>query len=200
MSEGRGSLARLNPLLSCRLIRCAALRRLHPRRESLHTRPVRRNRRAVPGEIACISGRIQWPWFLPTFALFHFCASVDSVANSEPTWALRTTADFTRRNAASGAGISLPALGDQGYCLTCAGRLENGGEVDQSDSLVYFPEDREAGFVLLCTGKLRSALRLRTHQAGKMREYRKEKGLLAPFLEPRLGTRGQNAKSFWRFP
>jgi ferredoxin len=64
--------------------------------------------------------------------------------------------------------------------LTCAGRLE-GGEVDQSDSLSYFPEDREAGFVLLCTGKARSDLRIRTQQAGRMREHRKQKELLAPY-------------------
>lgn len=79
------------------------------------------------------------------------------------------------------AGIVLPALCRQGYCLTCAGRLENGGEVDQSDSLVYFPEDREAGFVLLCTGKPRSDLRIRTHQQHEMREHRKQKKLPAPY-------------------
>jgi ferredoxin len=84
-------------------------------------------------------------------------------------------------DAALAAGISLPAMCHQGYCLTCAGRLENGGEVDQSDSLVYFPEDRAAGFVLLCTGKPRSALRIRTHQQMKMREHRKQKKLLAPY-------------------
>ena len=84
-------------------------------------------------------------------------------------------------DAALAANITLPALCHQGYCLTCAGRLENGGEVDQSDSVAFFPEDREAGFVLLCTGKPRSALRIRTHQAAKMREHRKQKGLLAPY-------------------
>ncbi len=36
-------------------------------------------------------------------------------------------------DAAFKAGIVLPALCHQGYCLTCAGRLEDGGEVDQSD-------------------------------------------------------------------
>src|SRR6202795_1209175 len=77
-------------------------------------------------------------------------------------------------DAAFKAGIELPALCHQGYCLTCAGRLEGEGEVDQSDSLAYFPEDRAAGFVLLCTGKPRSALRIRTHQATQMRQYRKE--------------------------
>jgi ferredoxin len=59
--------------------------------------------------------------------------------------------------------------------------LENGGAVDQSDSLAYFPEDREAGFVLLCTGKPLSNLRIRTHQAKQMREHRKQHKLLAPY-------------------
>jgi ferredoxin len=84
-------------------------------------------------------------------------------------------------DAAFAAGIVLPAMCHQGYCLTCAGRLEGSGEVDQSDSLVYLPEDREAGFVLLCTGKPRSRLRIRTHQQKQMREFRKHKGLLAPY-------------------
>lgn len=84
-------------------------------------------------------------------------------------------------DAAFAAHIELPALCHQGYCLTCAGVLESPGKVDQSDSLSYFPEDREAGFVLLCTGKPRSNLVIRTHQAGKMREHRKQKGLLAPY-------------------
>jgi ferredoxin len=82
---------------------------------------------------------------------------------------------------AQAAGISLPALCHQGYCLTCAARLEDGGEVDQSDSLVYFPEDRQAGFVLLCTGKPRSDLRLRTHQQKQMRQFRKQRKLIAPY-------------------
>jgi ferredoxin len=84
-------------------------------------------------------------------------------------------------DAAFAAGIVLPALCHQGYCLTCAAKLEGAGEVDQSDSLAYFPEDREAGFVLPCTGKPRSALKLRTHQQQQMREFRKQKQLLAPY-------------------
>jgi len=84
-------------------------------------------------------------------------------------------------DAAFKAGIVLPALCHQGYCLTCAGRLEEGGEVDQSDSLVYFPADREAGFVLLCTAKPKSDLRIRTHQQKQMREFRKEQKLPAPY-------------------
>jgi ferredoxin len=84
-------------------------------------------------------------------------------------------------DAAFAAGIVLPALCHQGYCLTCAARLEGCGETDQSDSLVYFPEDREAGFVLPCTGKPRSDLRLRTHQQKQMRQFRKQKGLPSPY-------------------
>jgi ferredoxin len=84
-------------------------------------------------------------------------------------------------DAAQAAGIILPALCHQGRCLTCAGRLEDGGEVDQSDSDAYYPQDREAGFVLLCTGKPRSDLRIRTHQQHEMRSYRRSLGLPAPY-------------------
>ena len=84
-------------------------------------------------------------------------------------------------DAAFKAGIELPALCHQGYCLTCAGKLEEPGEIDQSDSLIYFPQDREADFVLLCTGKPRSNLRIRTHQQQQMREFRKSKKLPAPY-------------------
>ena len=84
-------------------------------------------------------------------------------------------------NAAFAQGTVLPALCHQGWCLTCAGRLEDGGEVDQSDSVSYYPEDREAGFVLLCTGKPQSSLRIRTHQALAMRKHRKQLKLPAPY-------------------
>jgi ferredoxin len=84
-------------------------------------------------------------------------------------------------DAAFAAGIVLPALCHQGRCLTCAGRLENGGEFDQSDSVSYYPQDREAGFVLLCTAKPRSPLRIRTHQQTEMRQHRLEQALPAPY-------------------
>jgi hypothetical protein len=45
-------------------------------------------------------------------------------------------------DAAFATGIVLPALCHQGRCLTCAGRLETTGEVDQSDSVSYYPQDR----------------------------------------------------------
>jgi ferredoxin len=84
-------------------------------------------------------------------------------------------------DAAFAVGITLPALCHQGRCLTCAARLEDGGIVDQSDSVSYYPEDREAGFILPCTGKARSDLTIRTHQAAAMRNHRKQKSLPAPY-------------------
>jgi ferredoxin len=84
-------------------------------------------------------------------------------------------------DAAFKAGIVLPAMCHQGYCLTCAGRLESGGEVDQADSEQYYPADREAGFVLLCTAKPRSNIRIRTHLAKAMRDFRKSKNLPSPY-------------------
>jgi ferredoxin len=84
-------------------------------------------------------------------------------------------------DAASAAGIVLPAVCHQGYCLTCAAQIEGSAELDQSDSLVYFDEDRKAGFVLPCTAKARSNVRLRTHQQNEMRAFRKRNGLPAPY-------------------
>ena len=84
-------------------------------------------------------------------------------------------------DAAAAAGIKLPALCHQGRCLTCAGKLLDGGEVDQSDSVSYYAEDREAGFVLLCTVKPRSPLHILTDQQKEMREHRRRKKLPAPY-------------------
>lgn len=84
-------------------------------------------------------------------------------------------------DAAFKAGIVLPAMCHQGYCLTCAARLESDGEVDQAGAEQYYPADREAGFVLLCTAKPRSDLQIKTHQAKAMREFRKSKNLPAPY-------------------
>jgi ferredoxin len=84
-------------------------------------------------------------------------------------------------DAAQAEGIVLPALCHQGRCLTCAGQIEGEGDFDQTDSDMYFPQDREAGFILLCTAKARSDLRIRTHRQQAMRAYRLSRGLPAPY-------------------
>jgi ferredoxin len=82
--------------------------------------------------------------------------------------------------AAYDASLDLPSMCLQGWCITCAGRVEGGGEWDQSASCRYFPEDREAGFILLCTAKARSELRIRTHQRTALRDYRISRKLPTP--------------------
>ena len=76
-------------------------------------------------------------------------------------------------------GISLPSVCRQGRCLSCAGQLIS-GEVDQEDAECYYPQDREAGFVLLCRAKPRSNLRVRTPRSSEMRAHRRAAGLPAP--------------------
>jgi ferredoxin len=84
-------------------------------------------------------------------------------------------------DAARDSGIILPAICHQGRCLTCSAQLLAPGEFDQSDSVSYFPQDRAAGFILPCTARPLSNLRIRTHLQNEMREYRKKCGLPAPY-------------------
>jgi ferredoxin len=74
----------------------------------------------------------------------------------------------------------LPSTCRQGQCLACAARLVQ-GEVDQAAAASYFPEDRTAGFVLLCTAQARSDLVVITHQQWDMRRHRIAHGLPAPY-------------------
>ncbi len=83
-------------------------------------------------------------------------------------------------NAAARNGITLPSICHQGRCLTCAGRLL-AGEVDQTSAVSYLPEDKEAGFILLCTARPMSDVRVRTHEQWLMREHRLQLGLPAPY-------------------
>jgi ferredoxin len=83
-------------------------------------------------------------------------------------------------DAAARNGIALPAICHQGRCLTCAGRLL-GGSVDQHDAAAYFPEDKAAGFILLCRAKPLSDLRILTGQQWEMRAHRIAHSLPAPY-------------------
>lgn len=77
------------------------------------------------------------------------------------------------------AGLELPYMCLQGWCTTCAAKLLQ-GTVDQSEARRYFPQDQQAGFVLICSAYARSDLRLRTHQREAMREHRITHGLPVP--------------------
>lgn len=94
---------------------------------------------------------------------------------------IRAGSDQHIWDAAAAAGIRLPAMCHMGHCLTCAGRLEAAGEFDPSDARQYLPQDRAAGYILLCTAKPRSELRIRTHQQRAMRRFRLDAGLPAPY-------------------
>jgi ferredoxin len=83
-------------------------------------------------------------------------------------------------DAAARNGITLPAICHQGRCLTCAGKLLS-GTVDQGDALSYFPEDKAAGFVLLCRARPLSDLGILTDQQWQMRAHRRALGLPAPY-------------------
>ncbi|MCZ7542663.1 MAG: 2Fe-2S iron-sulfur cluster-binding protein [Anaerolineae bacterium] len=83
-------------------------------------------------------------------------------------------------DAAYRAGLALPSMCLQGWCVTCAGRVEGEGVWDQSASRRYFPQDREAGFILLCTAQARSDLRIRTHQRAALRDFRIAHNLPTP--------------------
>ncbi len=78
------------------------------------------------------------------------------------------------------AGYDLPSMCLQGWCITCAARVEGPGEWDHSASLRYFPQDRKAGFILLCTARARSDLVIRTHQRVAMRDHRLANSLPTP--------------------
>jgi len=53
-------------------------------------------------------------------------------------------------------------------------------EIDNSAALRYYPEDAEAGFVLLCTARPQGNCRILTHQSNALKEYRRKRGLPAP--------------------
>ncbi len=82
-------------------------------------------------------------------------------------------------DAAYAAGIELPSMCLQGWCTTCAGRVLE-GDFDPSEALRYYVEDREAGFILLCTAKPRSPLRILTRQKRAMRAHRTRHRLPTP--------------------
>ena len=82
-------------------------------------------------------------------------------------------------DAAFRAGLDLPHMCLQGWCLSCAGRTME-GRADHSTAFRYYAEDQAAGFILLCSPYPRSPLRIQTHQKGAMQKHRTEQGLPTP--------------------
>jgi ferredoxin len=72
---------------------------------------------------------------------------------------------------ARASGLWLPADCQQGWCTTCAARLDD-GEVDQSTAKRYYETDEEEGFILTCTAKPRSDLRIIACQHDAILDHR----------------------------
>ena len=104
---------------------------------------------------------------------------VELVLPDGATVRLEVGADESVWDAATRAGIKLPSMCLQGWCTTCAARVLT-GEFDPAEALRYYPEDKQAGYILLCTARPRSAMRIQTHQRDAMRAYRLKAGLPTP--------------------
>jgi ferredoxin len=84
------------------------------------------------------------------------------------------------------AAIDSPHICEQGWCLACAARLKS-GDVDRRDALTFYPEDVEAGFVLLCSTKPLSDLVLVQDEhvtRREMTQHRIERNQLARAYPP----------------
>jgi ferredoxin len=88
-------------------------------------------------------------------------------------------ADEIILQAALHQGLDLPYSCLQGWCVTCAGRLLE-GTVDQSASVRFFPQDAGEHFVLLCTARPVSDVRIAVRKKEAMREHRLRLGLPVP--------------------
>jgi len=95
------------------------------------------------------------------------------------TFEIDCAADQTILDAVIEAGLRLPEMCSQGWCLTCAGRLLK-GKVDHSLARRYFEQDEAGGYVLLCTARPLADCVILTHQKTNMVLWRTEHSLPAP--------------------
>lgn len=82
-------------------------------------------------------------------------------------------------DAAHRQGLVLPSSCLQGWCTTCAATVLE-GDFDPAEALRYYDADRSAGFILLCTARPRSDMRILTHQKEAMRAHRLRHKLPTP--------------------
>ena len=92
---------------------------------------------------------------------------------------LNVAEDETILDAALGAGIDLPYMCAQGWCLTCAARLVK-GQVVHPHARRYFEADAQAGYILPCSAQPRCNCVVETHHKADMVQYRVNHELPAP--------------------
>jgi len=105
--------------------------------------------------------------------------SVELLLPDGATVTLDVAAGESVWDAAHRAGLRLPSSCLQGWCTTCAGRVLE-GDFYPAEALRYYPQDRDAGFILLCTARPLGPMRIQTHQRDAMRAHRRRLGLPAP--------------------
>lgn len=75
-------------------------------------------------------------------------------------WTFEAPSDEYLLYAMIDAGIETPFICEQGWCLACAAKLVS-GKVDDSAALTRYPQDGQAGFLLLCSARPLTDLVLR---------------------------------------
>lgn len=83
-----------------------------------------------------------------------------TVEVDDETHELTVGADEYILDAGLDAGLDLPFSCREGNCTTCTGELLEGA-VDQSEGMALDAEDREAGYVLLCSAYPRTDCRVK---------------------------------------
>ncbi len=117
--------------------------------------------------------------------------------HSDGTFTFDAAADEYLLYSMIDAGIESPYICEQGWCIACAARLLQ-GEVDRSDALTAYPEDAEAGFLLLCSTKPCSdlVLELDVHQTRRdMMQHRIEHNQLARAYPPGARVRFRRGRA-----